>query len=180
MTHVFSGGFAYEFWWHANGYGMVRRITGKQAAKWRRPRDKFEKISVDDVNKDLAKLALEEPMPPADPNEWESQKDTPRSRKLDRNVAEYRKTSIGDVLFYKDFVNLKGRLADMENVEANTDPEWTDTNVTSTRAPPFPVNARLNGPSEADLPPSCVDWDRVEESIRDDEYVLVDDADEAA
>lgn len=179
MTHVFSGGFAYEFWRGSNMYGLVKRVTGKEAAKWRRAHTRFQQISVEDLSRDVANMTLDEFLKSPRGHEVETN-ERGTSRRLDRTIAEYRESPIGEIVLYKDFINLKRRIASMKDVPANTDPEWADSSVTAARAPSFPSASRVwSVEGEGEVPPSPIDWTQLEERVRDGEYVLVDEREEA-
>lgn len=177
MTHIFSGGFAYEFWRAANGYGMVKRVKGNEAARWRRAHDVLKSTSVENITEDMNKMTIGDYINTEEGGGREYEDDRGDSRRLDRHIAEYRETSIGEIVLFKDFMNLKDRLAATKDVEANTNPDWVDSAITAARAPEFPtVSARSHIPDvggEESVPPTCIDWPRLEEKIRDGEYVLV-------
>lgn len=174
MTHIFSGGFVYEFWRSGNGFGLVKRPTGQEAAKWRGVHNSFQTALAEGASKKTANMTLGQYANTEGGGglKFEDPPGTPR--RLDRNIAEYRETSIGEIILYRDFLNLKERLAAAKDIEMNTDPDWVDSGITATRAPAFPSDRRFRAVGgEENVPETCVDWARVEESIRDDEYVLV-------
>lgn len=171
MTHVFSGGIAYEFWRGSNSYGLIRRVTGIEAAKWRNAHNKLQQARAEDtLTSKMANMTFGEYTRSIEKGGTEFEDEARRTRMLKREIAEYRETSIGELLIYQDFINLRERLRAMKDVEANTDPEWVDDEVTTAKAPEFPRHERFH---DLKVPRTCVDWQKVEEGILDGGYVLI-------
>lgn len=164
MTHIFSGGIAYEFWRGSNSYGIVERVTGIEAAKWRNVHNQLERARAQgELSRAMAKMSFGEYARSIEKGDSEFEDEEGRIKMLSLEIAEYRETSIGEILIYQDFINLKERLKSMRDVEANTDPEWVDDEVTAAKAPEFPKHEPFQN---LEVPPTCVDWQAVEKEIR--------------
>lgn len=169
MTHVFSGGIAYEFWRGGNRYGIVEQVTGIEASKWRNAHNELQRARAEGkLSRAMSKMTFGEYTRSIEKGGSEFEDEQGRIKMLSREIAEYRETSMGEILIYQDFINFKERLKAMRDVEANTDPEWADNEVTAARAPEFPKHERFQN---LEVPPTCVDWEAVEEKIHEEAEV---------
>lgn len=152
----------------------MKRVIGNEATAWRRAYRRLLQPSADSVSRDLSHMSLAVKSEGADVQDYIDERG--RSKKLDLNAAEYRETSTGEIVLSKNFMNLKSRISATKGIEPYTNDVWADGSFTTLRAPRFPIDPVVGFLSNgATVPPTCVDWQQIEENVRDEEdHVVVD------
>lgn len=144
MTQVFSGACAYELWRDANGYGIAQAIQkeGRRAV----------------IDQDLLHAMMTGGRDP-----------TTGTRLHSGAVVETRQRDSETVFIFGEFANLKASLEATKSLQLITD--WVSIRSEERAAPSRDANLRHGiyselAADEAQVPESCVDWDKIGEALQ--------------